>query len=280
MQENELNNLICNISKEDLDRLNTYYNTYLSEKKSIENVQARLHTCEIDKKRKPRPTEREENIKENLRLVRTLPRRKKHMIYGKIIGRNKIDNLSIDGQEFNTSSLDQVNYLKLFFKTKKEKSYEKYNCFILAVVSFVTAINLAGFGLTLGNNVLAIISLLLFSVGAVSTSKHIKSGHTVIKVIPKASVSQGKINEFKKLLKVDLTNEKQHSLEMHANNLAFTESIEDICQKRIELHQTRLNEIISQIMTILENYGIDQINEDLSTIDQAIIQGRQKCLDL
>ena len=276
MQENEIQNLICNISKEDLDRLNTYYNAYLSEKKSIENVQKRLHTCETDKRRKPKPTEKEENIKENLHLARILPRRKKHVRAGQIIGRNKIDSLSIDGQEFNTSSLDQVDYLKLFFKIKKDKSYEKYNYLILALVSIVTAINLAGFSLTLGNNILAIISLLLFSVGAVSTSKHTKSGHTVIKVVPKASVSQGKINEFKKLLRADLTNEKQHSLEMHANNLAFTESIEDICKNRIELHQTKLNEIINQIMSILENYGVGQINEDLSVVKQAITQGRQK----
>lgn len=276
MQENEIQNLICNISKEDLEKLKTYYNAYLSEKKSIENVQKRLRTCEADKKRKLKPTEKEKNIKENLRLVKILPRRKKHVIDGEIIGKNRIDSLSIDGQEFNTSSLDQVDYLKLFFKIKKDKSYEKYNYFILALVSIVTAINLAGFSLTVGNNILAIISLLLFSVGAASASKHLKSGHTVIKVVPKASVSQGKINEFKKLLKADLTNEKQQSLETHANNLAFTESIEAICKNRIELHQTKLNEIINQIMSILENYGVRQINEDLSAVEQAITQGRQK----
>lgn len=280
MTNEQIQTLLQNLSWEDQKELSTAYNSYIKEKQAIDTIQKRLDSCEEERQKAPRPTERETEIKGNLNFAKSLPRRKRHTVNASLLGRNKITELAIDGKNFNPASLDKRDYLKMFFKLKKESVTTNYSYLILSLVSLVTAINSATFSIALGNRIFMIASLILLGVSAVGAYKHQKNKQTHIKIIPKSTVSQGQINDFVKALKKDYVKEQNHSLEMQANNTAFLDSIEDICQRRIDFHKDGLKEAIQEIENILEKCGISFTEEDIPEIQNVIQTSKQKKLTL
>lgn len=280
MTNEEIQIILSNLNDTDLKKLDMLYNSYFREKQSIKAVQKRLDSCENDRKRNLEPTKRETEIKENLFLAQSLPKRKTHMVTANLFGKTKIDELAIDGRSFNPAPLDQREYLKMFFKLKKENVTTNYSYLILALVSLITAINSVTVSIVLGNKMLMIISLILIGTSALGTYKHQKNKQVTLKMVPKTSISQIQINTFVKMLEKDYIKEQEHSVEMQENNTIFLNSIEDICQRRIAFHKESLKEIIREIQIILEKNGASFNEEDIPELQNIIQIGRQKKLTL
>ena len=280
MTNEEIQIILSNLNDTDLKKLDMLYNSYFREKQAIKAVQKRLDSCENDRKRNLEPTKRETEIKENLFLAQSLPKRKTHMVTANLFGKTKIDELAIDGRNFNPAPLDQREYLKMFFKFKKENVTTNYSYLILALVSLITAINSVTVSIVLGNKILMIISLILIGTSALGTYKHQKNKQITLKIVPKTSISQSQINDFVKILEKEYLKEQEHSVEEQENNTIFLNSIEDICQRRIAFHKESLKEIIREIQIILEKNGASFNEEDIPELQNIIQIGRQKKLTL
>ena len=278
MTEQDIQIFLQNVTHEDLEKLNKNYNNYIKEKTILKSINRRLASCKKSKYSRPKPTERELDIKENIDRAKHISKRKKHIINASLFGPHQIDELNIDGVNFNAKVLDKKAYLKLFFKIKKEKITTTYSYLIVSLVSLIGAMNTAGLGIALGSIPFGISTILLLCLSTLAAVKHQENKQVITKWVPKDEISQNQIHDFIKNMQEDYTKEKEHAIEMHVTDALFLDSIEDICQRSISYHKKVINGLIEEIMNILEKNGISCTKKDIADIPNALSQNMQKKL--
>ena len=281
MQENELQEILNNMSLADLKELKQLFQHYQKENIVIENMQKRLKDCEEEKKEKPKPTAKEKEIEKNLNIAYSLPKKQKHTLNAILSDKNRISKLTIDNHVFNPNHLDNKNYKKMFFKVKKENITKNYNYLIISLITLIVSGNLLAMGIYVKNTqILTILSLIFCGISIISAFEHINHKKTKLIIAPKEKLSQKDVSDFIKALEKDYEKEQVHSEQMYNSNQVFLSSIEDICKTGITQKEENLIKMASQIRTILNIESPQPLltEEEIEDMQIAIQKGNQKIL--
>lgn len=281
MQENELQEILNNMSLADLKELKQLFQHYQKENIVIENMQKRLRDCEEEKNEEPKPTAKEKEIEKNLNIAYSLPKKQKHTLNAILSDKNRISKLTIDNHAFNPNHLDNKNYKKMFFKVKKENITKNYNYLIISLITLIVSGNLLAMGIYVKNTqILTILSLIFCGISIISAFEHINHKKTKLIIAPKEKLSQKDVSDFIKALEKDYEKEQVHSEQMYNSNQVFLSSIEDICKTGITQKEENLIKIASQIRTILNIESSQPLltEEEIEDMQIAIQKGNQKIL--
>ena len=180
-------------------------------------------------------------------------------------------NLSIDNTPINKAALGKRKYRKMFFgKTSGNLK--------IAIVLFIIGLVLLGMGLSLNILLLIFPSLITLMASFVNSYNYLFNDS--LKITATRYISQMQINSLIKKLEKDYENEKSRSESIHLENLLFLESKEDIFNKMLESHLSKLNEITANIREIILS-NIEEISlteEELEDTQTLIQSGNQKIL--
>ena len=280
MEKQEKQTFLQSLDIEDLKELRKFYNRYNAEKNSIEGIKRRLKMCEDDMQKELKPSKKERELKENLHIVKNIKKKRKYPVKGSISERTQINELTIDGKKFNTEPLDKANYLRLFFKLKKKSTFNNIKAIPLFLKTLITLFCLLLIAMNF-QNLKIVYFLSLISLGSICVYDIInilnQNKKTIVTLTIKPNVSQKQINEFEKILKKDYIKEKENTKQEYENNLLFLESVKDICQRRIELHQNNIKKLTDEIFKII-GLGNSFNEEDLFEIQPMINEEYQKIL--
>ena len=280
MEKQEKQTFLQSLDIEDLKELRKFYNRYNAEKNSIEGIKRRLKMCEDDMQKELKLSKKERELKENLHIVQNFQKKRKYPVKGSISERTQINELTIDGKKFNTEPLDKANYLRLFFKLKKKSTFNNIKAIPLFLKTLITLFCLLLIAMNF-QNLKIVYFLSLISLGSICVYDIInilnQNKKTIVTLTIKPNVSQKQINEFEKILKKDYIKEKENTKQEYENNLLFLESVKDICQRRIELHQNNIKKLTDEIFKII-GLGNSFNEEDLFEIQPMINEEYQKIL--
>ena len=281
MQENELQEILNNMSLADLKELKQLFQHYQKENIVIENMQKRLKDCEEEKNEEQKPTAKEKEIEKNLNIAYSLPKKQKHTLNAILSDKNRISKLTIDNHAFNPNHLDNKNYKKMFFKVKKENITKNYNYLIISLITLIVSGNLLAMGIYVKNTqILILLSLIFCGISIISAFEHINHKKTKLIIAPKEKLSQKDVSDFIKALEKDYEKEQVHSEQMYNSNQVFLSSIEDICKTGITQKEENLIKMASQIRTILNIESSQPLltEEEIEDMQIAIQKGNQKIL--
>lgn len=271
MTEQEIQDILENMSLEELKTLKQNYSEYAKEVQMIDRLKENLRKFQLDRKKVYRHTQKEKEIKSLISQLKNLPRKRKHTVEGFLNDNHSIASLTVDNQPINKSALGKRKYRKIFFG-KSNKSLK------IAIILFIIGLILLGLGLSLDMILLTISSLATLFVGFVNAYNYVFDD-SLNKTATKY-VSQRQINSLIKKLEKDYEYEKSYSENSHLENLLFLESKEDIFNKMLEVHSANLDEISSTIRQIIASNIEDTTltTEELDDAQTLIQMGNQKIL--
>ena len=271
MTEQKIQDILQNMSLEELQTLKQNYNEYSKESEMISRLKNNLKNFQAEKRKFSRQTQKENEIKNLIIQLRKLPKKRKHIVKGKLNDNHSIANLSIDNTPINKTALGKRKYRKMFFgKTNGNLK--------IAIVLFIIGLVLLGMGLSLNILLLIFPSLITLMASFVNSYNYLFNDS--LKITATRYISQMQINSLIKKLEKDYENEKSRSESMHLENLLFLESKEDIFNKMLESHLSKLNEITANIREIILS-NIEEISlteEELEDTQTLIQSGNQKIL--
>ena len=271
MTEKKIQDILQNMSLEELQTLKQNYNEYSKESEMISRLKNNLKNFQAEKRKVSRQTQKENEIKNLIIQLRKLPKKIKHIVKGKLNDNHSIANLSIDNTPINKAALGKRKYRKMFFgKTSGNLK--------IAIVLFIIGLVLLGMGLSLNILLLIFPSLITLMASFVNSYNYLFNDS--LKITATRYISQMQINSLIKKLEKDYENEKSRSEIMHLENLLFLESKEDIFNKMLESHLSKLNEITANIREIILS-NIEEISlteEELEDTQTLIQSGNQKIL--
>lgn len=269
MTEEKIKKILENMDSENLEALENYYSDYNRETVIIQRLKTNLDIFNKERNQNLHPSDKELEIKKILKTIKHLPKKRRHKVEGTLNDNQNIQSLAIDGKHINPNLLQNKEYSKMFFK--KSGNYVS-NAIIFLVISFVLYI----LGIHLDLVLLQLISALTLFPTFMNALNAITND--TLETVAKSKISQKQINIFNKKLSRDYEKEKEHSENMHMQNLAFLDSKEDIFEKMLEKHQATLNEITEQIRKILENNfdSLTLTEEEKIDTEKLIIKGHQK----
>lgn len=271
MTEKKIQDILQNMSLEELQTLKQNYNEYSKESEMISRLKNNLKNFQAEKRKVSRQTQKENEIKNLIIQLRKLPKKRKHIVKGKLNDNHSIANLSIDNTPINKAALGKRKYRKMFFgKTNGNLK--------IAIVLFIIGLVLLGMGLSLNILLLIFPSLITLMASFVNSYNYLFNDS--LKITATRYISQMQINSLIKKLEKDYENEKSRSESMHLENLLFLESKEDIFYKMLESHLSKLNEITANIREIILS-NIEEISlteEELEDTQTLIQSGNQKIL--
>ena len=271
MTEQEIQDILQNMSLEELQTLKQNCSEYLKEEEMIDRLKGNLRQFQTERKKVSRQTQKENEIKDLINQLKNLPPKRKHRVKGILNDNHSIASLSIDNQTINKAALGKRKYRKTFFG-KSNNSLK--NSIILLAIGLI----LLGLGLSL-NMLLLILPSLAVLFGSLASAYNYAFNDSLNKTAARY-ISQYQINRLIKKLESDYENEKNYSENSHLENLLFLESKEDIFNKMLEAHSDKLEEIASTIREIIASNIEDAslTSEEIEDTETLIQIGTQKVL--
>ena len=268
MAEQELENLLGNMSLEQLKDLKSACNKYEKEKGSIELLEKWIVECDKEKAKSPQMTPKGKSLKANLSFISRLPQRRSYQIEGTLLPNQTIDTLSIDGRKLDTKSLDSRAYSKLLFKKPKGNLNK-------AAISLIISVIINALGIVTQMHLLNIVGSIMLFPACINFVKYMDD-----KLEPTlhSKISQRKLNKFQKRLKESYAAEKVNADEAYIQNQLFAELKKDICVKNVESKERILQDTAKEIQTILMSGNYPFTDEELVGVQNKVIEARAKIL--
>ena len=273
MTEQELQTLLSNMDVEDLKTLKECYTKYLKEQSLIEIFNTNLSNFKQAQNQEIQPTEDEVEVRKALDTIIKMPRKRRYKVDGFLNESQRIKTLSIEENPLNPRVFQNREYAKIFFK-------KSGNHLTNAGIFLALSIILFSIGITLNYTPINLIAIVALFPALMNLLDNVTNN--TLETVSKFSISRKQMNNVIKKLTRDYEKEKQHSENVHMQNLAFIDSKEDIFEKRLAIHKANLAELASEIREILKSNlnSVSLTEEELEDTQILLKSGNQKILKL